>query len=75
MTVTVTVTNVALMGKMGTQPILPITVSVKKIKGAAHQRYGEGDRVVRCEQTIHTERQCLRMGMVLMLGVGCTGIN
>ena len=39
------------MGKMGMQPILPVTVLVKKIKGAAHQCYGHGDGVVRCEQT------------------------
>ena len=31
------------------QPIIPVTVTVKKIKGAAHQRYGDG--VARCEQT------------------------
>ena len=36
---------------MGMQPILPITVSVKKIKSAARQRYDDGDEVVRCEQT------------------------
>ena len=46
------VTNVTLMGKMGTQPILPVTVSIKKIKGAARQCYGDGDRVVQCEQTL-----------------------
>ena len=33
------------------QPILPITVPVKKIKGAAHQCYGDSDEVVRCERT------------------------
>ena len=32
---------------MGMQPILSITVSFKKIKGAAHQCYGDG--VVRCD--------------------------
>ena len=36
----VTVTNVTLMA------ILPITVPVKKIKGAAHQCYSDGDGVV-----------------------------
>ena len=48
--VTVTKTNVALMGKMGMQPILPITVPIKKIKGATRQCYGNG--VIRCEQTL-----------------------
>ena len=45
------VTNVTLTGKMGMQPILPVTVPIKKIKGATHQCYGDGDGVVRCEQT------------------------
>ena len=35
---------------MGMQPILPITVLVKKTKGAAHQR--DGDGVIRCEHTL-----------------------
>ena len=39
----VTVTNVMLIGKMGMQPILPITVPVKKIKGAARQCNNDGD--------------------------------
>ena len=34
------------------QPILPVTLTVKKIKGAAHQSYGDSDGVVRCEQTL-----------------------
>ena len=36
------------------QPILAITVPVKKIKGAARQCYGDGDGdgVVRCEQAL-----------------------
>ena len=38
---------------MGMQPILPIIVPVKKIKGAAHKRYGDGDGVVQCGQTIN----------------------
>ena len=38
---------------MGMQPILSITVSIKKIKGAAHQCYGDSDGVVRCEQTLN----------------------
>ena len=41
--------NVTLTGKMGMQQILPVTLPVKKIKGAARQHYGNG--VVRCEQT------------------------
>ena len=34
--------------------ILPVTMSVKKRKGAARQCYGDGDggRVVRCEQIL-----------------------
>ena len=36
---------------MGMQPILPVTVAVIKIKGAAHQSYGDGMGVARCEQT------------------------
>ena len=34
------------------QPILPVTVPVKKIKGATRQRYGDGDGVVRCKQIL-----------------------
>ena len=51
--VTVTVTKIMLMGKMGMQPILPVTVPIKKIKGVTNQCYGDGDGdgVVRCEQT------------------------
>ena len=37
---------------MGMQPILSITVPVKNIKGTSRQCYGDGDGVVRCEQTI-----------------------
>ena len=29
--------------KIGMQPILPVTLLVKKIKGAARQRYVDGD--------------------------------
>ena len=36
---------------MGMQPILPMTVPIKKIKDAALQDYGDGDGVVWCEQT------------------------
>ena len=39
----VNVTNATLTGKIGTQPILPITVTVRKIKGAARQNYVESD--------------------------------
>ena len=39
------------MGQMGMQPILPVTVPIKKIKGVTSQCYGDGDGVVRCEQT------------------------
>ena len=38
---------------MSVQPILPITGLVRKIKGAAHQCYGDGDGVVRCEETFN----------------------
>ena len=34
------------------QPMLSVTLTVKKIKGAVHQRYGDSDGVVRCEQTL-----------------------
>ena len=37
--VTVNVTNVMLKNTMTTQHILPVIVPVKKIKGAARQRY------------------------------------
>ena len=36
---------------MGMQPILPITVPVKKIKGAARQYYSDGDGVGQYEQS------------------------
>ena len=39
------------MGQMDMQPILTITVPIIKIKGAARECYGDGDEVVRCEQT------------------------
>ena len=45
---------------MGIQPILPITVHIKKIKGAAHLCYSDGDGVVRYEQTF-TLREKLSM--------------
>ena len=35
---------------MGIQLILPVTVPVKKIKGATCQCYGDGDVVTQCEQ-------------------------
>ena len=38
---------------MGMRPILPIAVTVKKIKGA-HQCQGDDDRVVRCERALKT---------------------
>ena len=50
--VTVTVTNVTFTGKMRMQPFLPIAVPVKKIKGATHKCYSDGDGVVRCEQAL-----------------------
>ena len=34
------------------QPILSVTLTVKKIKGAANQRYSDSDGIVRCEQTL-----------------------
>ena len=37
---------------MGMQPILPLTLSVTKIKCAARQRYGDGDGVARYEQAL-----------------------
>ena len=41
---------------MGMQPILPVSVSVKKIKGVARQHYSNGEGVVRCEQTSKTKK-------------------
>ena len=38
--------------KVGIQPILPVTVTVKKIKGVARQCYGDGDEVIQCEQAL-----------------------
>ena len=38
--------------QMGLQPVLPVTVPIKKIEGAHRQCYGDGDGVVRCEQTL-----------------------
>ena len=37
---------------MGMQPILPVKVPIKKLKGATHQCYNDSDGVVRCEQTL-----------------------
>ena len=37
------VTNATLMGKMGMQPILPVTLTVGNIKGAARQHYIDSD--------------------------------
>ena len=48
-------TNVTLMGKIGMQPILPITVTVKKMEGTAHQCYGDADGVIRCEQALRVK--------------------
>ena len=36
--------------EMGMQPILLVTVTVKKIKGPAHKCCGDGGGVVRCER-------------------------
>ena len=36
---------------MGMQPILLITLPVKKIKSAVRQHYGDGDAVIWCEWT------------------------
>ena len=49
--ITVTVTDITLRGKMGMQPILPVTVPVKKIKGASRQCsvYCDGDEVLWCK--------------------------
>ena len=33
---------------MGMQPILPVTLPFKKIKGAACQRYGDSNGVIQC---------------------------
>ena len=39
------------------QPILPVTLLVKKIKGAARQHHGDGDGVVWCEKTFNATIQ------------------
>ena len=36
---------------MGYIPILPVTLPIKKIKGAVSQCYGDRDGVVWCERT------------------------
>ena len=48
-----------MMAKMDMQPILSVTVPVRKIKGTVHQYYVDYDGVVRCEQTLShvTERR------------------
>ena len=50
-TVAVTVTGKRVTGKSGvrTQPILSITVPVKKIKGAVNHRYDDADGIDPCE--------------------------
>ena len=53
----VTITNVTLTGKMGMQTILPSTASVNKIKVVTCQCYGDGDGVVRCEQTLSEDNK------------------
>ena len=63
---------------MGMQPILPITVTVKKIKGAARQCYGGG--VVQCEQTLtHLTDEWLLFITVPVCGTisqsGIAGLN
>ena len=37
------------------QPILPITVPVKNVKGVARQCYVDGDGIARCEQPLSPE--------------------
>ena len=40
------------MGKMGMEPVLSITVPVKKIKGTAHQCYSDSDAFIWGEQIL-----------------------
>ena len=49
------------------QPILPITVTVKKIKGAAHQWYSDNEGVVRCEQTFRAHLHSVNAVMSLVI--------
>ena len=42
-----------LTGKIGIEPILLITASIKKIKGATCQRYGDGSGVNGHTLTVH----------------------
>ena len=37
---------------MGMQPILSITVPIKKIKGVTGQHYSDGNGVIWCEQIL-----------------------
>ena len=39
-------------GQMGMEPILPVSVPVKKIKRAARQHYIDGDVDARCERAL-----------------------
>ena len=44
---------------MGMQPILPITVPIKKIiKGATRQHYGDGDEIAWCEWAFFPSAVC-----------------
>ena len=47
---------------MGMQPILPITVAVKKIKGVARQQCSDGNLVILCEQSfrVHSHFRFIR---------------
>ena len=44
--------------KMGMQPILPITVTIKKIKGAGHKCNDDGDMVARWERALRPGFAC-----------------
>ena len=45
-----------LMGEMGMQPIFPVIISVKRIKGDTGQWYGDGDGVSRCGWVLKIEQ-------------------
>ena len=47
------------MGKTGMQPILLVTVSVRKIKGVDRQHYAGSDGDARCEQALNPKQEPL----------------
>ena len=68
--------STTLTDSVGMQPILPVTVPVKKIKGAAHQRYIVMLSVNRLLCPVHTERHNVTlMGGTFDLFDGQNGLH